>query len=128
MVLCLATACLICLTACAAFTATATPKGESVDTNVYLIRESTQLNLNGLKIAAGNLMRSEYQDEEGTITEGVTAMLWVVEDDGLSQRVRVYAGQEVVVGHHLIGVVEVSSDSQGGFVRLTVTPAQESEP
>ncbi|MBN1179170.1 MAG: hypothetical protein JXD18_08165 [Anaerolineae bacterium] len=86
-----------------------------MDGKTYFVREGTQLVLDHLKVGVGNLMRSNESQ--------VTAMLWLLAADE-QQRVRVYAGREVVWGGCRIRVAEIGLSGGRGFVRLAVDPVQ----
>ncbi|MBN1953460.1 MAG: hypothetical protein JW900_00295 [Anaerolineae bacterium] len=98
-----------------------------MNSQTYFIRASTQLNLPGVQIAAGNLMMAEYRDREGIAQRGPTAMLWIQQpgDPPLTQQVRAHVGQVVDAGPYTVRIADIGVDEGGGFVQAVLRPAGE---
>ncbi len=92
--------------------------------NTYGIASSAQLVYNThLRIAAGNIWREEYVDEQGVTRTGPTAALWIGLDGSAPQvtAVRVHVGQILTAGPYTIRVVEIGQERGSAFVRVQIT-------
>jgi hypothetical protein len=95
-------------------------KENEMTAQTHTIRESTQLVLDDVRIAAGNLACLKRVDEQGVSQKGITAMLWVLVAGQPAQRARVHAGQDVRAAGVRIHVIDIGVRDGWGFIRLTV--------